>query len=51
MIQRASLRLYQLGIDIVVDECMIRFQGRSKEIMKVPSKPIPEGFKVWALAQ
>ena len=24
--------------------------GRSKEIVNIPSKPTPEGFKIWVLA-
>ena len=24
--------------------------GRAKEIVNIPSKPIPEGFKIWVLA-
>jgi hypothetical protein len=51
LIQRVSLEKCQPGTNISVDECMVRFEGRSKETTKVPSKPIPEGFKIWVLAQ
>jgi len=34
-----------------VDEIIVRFQGRVKETITVPGKPIPTGFKVWAVAQ
>ncbi|KJZ70308.1 hypothetical protein HIM_10315 [Hirsutella minnesotensis 3608] len=50
-IQQASLSLYQPGSLIAVDECMIRYTGRSREITKVPNKPIPVGYKVWVVAQ
>jgi len=30
---------------------MIRYTGRAKEIVTIPGKPTPTGFKVWALAQ
>ncbi|KJZ70015.1 hypothetical protein HIM_10596 [Hirsutella minnesotensis 3608] len=50
-IQRVSLSLYQPGSLIAVDECMIRYTGRSKETTKVPNKPIPVGYKVWVVAQ
>lgn len=35
---------------LAVDEGIQRFQGRAKETVKVPLKPIPEGFKIWCLA-
>lgn len=50
-IQKASLRLYIPGTCIAVDECIIGYQGRSKETVVIPTKPTPEGFKVWAVAQ
>ncbi|KJZ77974.1 hypothetical protein HIM_02611 [Hirsutella minnesotensis 3608] len=50
-IQRTSLRLYNPGSLIAIDECMIRYTGRSKQTTRVPNKPIPKGYKVWASAQ
>ncbi|KJZ68721.1 hypothetical protein HIM_11887 [Hirsutella minnesotensis 3608] len=50
-IQQSSLSLYQPGSLIAIDECMIRYTGRSKETTKVPNKPIPVGYKVWVVAQ
>ena len=38
------------GRDLVVDEIIIRFEGRSKEITTIPNKPIPTGYKVWGAA-
>lgn len=29
---------------------MAQFQGRAKETVKMPSKPIPQDFKIWCLA-
>ena len=34
---------------IVVDEAMVPFSGRSVHTVKLPNKPIGEGYKVWAL--
>jgi hypothetical protein len=39
------------GRNLAVDECMLRFTGRSFDIITIPSKPIPTGYKVWAVAQ
>jgi len=30
---------------------MSRFNGRSHDITTIPSKPIPTGYKIWAIAQ
>ena len=30
---------------------MVKFTGRSKEIVKMPSKPILIGFKIWVMAE
>jgi hypothetical protein len=30
---------------------MVRFTGRSHDIITIPSKPIPTGYKGWAVAQ
>ena len=38
------------GTHLAVDETIQRFMGRAKEIVNIPSKPIPEGFKIWVLA-
>jgi hypothetical protein len=35
---------------LAINEGMIRFKGRSNETTKTPGKPIPEGYKIWALA-
>jgi hypothetical protein len=36
---------------LAVNEIIIRFEGRAKEITTVPNKPTPTGFKVWEAAQ
>ena len=38
------------GTHLTVDETMSRFMGRTAEIVNIPSKPIPEGYKIWVLA-
>ena len=35
---------------LAVDETIKRFMGRAPEIMNIPSKLTPEGFKIWVLA-
>lgn len=50
-IQHASTIFLIPGTSIAVDECMVRFLGRSLDTTTVPNKPIPTGFKVWAVAQ
>jgi hypothetical protein len=39
------------GQDLAVDEIMERFTGQSLDIVTISSKPIPTGYKVWAVAQ
>ncbi|KAF7548562.1 hypothetical protein G7046_g8632 [Stylonectria norvegica] len=50
-IQQASTALFIAGTNLAVDEAMARFTGRLNETTKVPSKPIPLGFKIWVVAQ
>jgi hypothetical protein len=50
-IQKVSCELYHPGTSLTVDECMVPFTGRSKEITVVKNKPTPVGFKVWAVTQ
>ena len=35
---------------LTVDEFIQRFMGRSEDIVNIPSKPVPEGYKIWILA-
>lgn len=50
-IQQVSTAFVELGTCLSVDECMIRFTGRSKATTTVKNKPTPHGFKVWVIAQ
>ena len=50
-LQYASTEFLKPGTNIAVDECMIRYTGRSYQATRVPNKPIPVGFKIWATAQ
>jgi hypothetical protein len=50
-IQAASLRYWVPGTNIAVDECIQHFEGRTLEKVVIPSKPTPEGFKIWAVAE
>lgn len=50
-IQRATTDLVILGINCAIDECMIRYKGRSLETTIVKGKPTPRGLKAWAVAQ
>ena len=45
-IQRVCTELYIPGACLTVDECMVRFTGRSVETTTLPTKPIPTGYKV-----
>ena len=49
--QSIAMQLWRPGSEVSVDEAMIPFNGKSKEIVNLPSKPIPIGFKVWVVAQ
>ena len=39
------------GINLSVDEMMVRCFGRSKHTFKAPNKPIKEGYKIFALCE
>jgi hypothetical protein len=41
---------WEPGSRITVDEIMIRFEGRSHGVTTIPGKPVPTGFKFFALA-
>ena len=41
---------WEPGSRLTVDEVMIRFEGRSSGITTIPGKPVPTGFKYFALA-
>ena len=45
-----SKKLWHPSSELAVDEFMVRFTGRAKEIVTIPSKPIPTGIKGWCTA-
>ena len=49
-IQNTSSRYWRPSSTISVDEAMVRFTGRSKDIVHLPNKPISVGYKIWAIA-
>ena len=46
----ACRQLFLPGIHLAIDESIQPFTGRASEIVNIPSKPYPEGFKLWMLA-
>jgi hypothetical protein len=50
IIRTASQTYMKSGTHIAVDECIQGFQGRASEIVTIPSKPIPTGYKIWVKA-
>ena len=49
-LRKAFKKYWKTGTHLAVDETIQRFMGRAKEIVNIPSKPTPEGFKIWVLA-
>ena len=49
-LRQAFKKYWKTGTHLAVDESIQRFMGRAKEIVNIPSKPTPEGFKIWILA-
>jgi hypothetical protein len=45
------LKYWIPGLNLSIDEMMVRFFGRSKHTFKVPNKPIKEGYKIFALCE
>ena len=43
-------KYYSPGTHLAVDETIKHFIGRAPEIINIPTKPTPEGFKIWVLA-
>ena len=50
-LQHATTELCEPGSHLAVDEAMIRYTGRNKQVTRVPNKPVDTGFKVWIAAQ
>ena len=49
--ERAAQNYYHPGSNISIDETMIRCFGRTKHTIKMPNKPISQGYKIFALAE
>ncbi|SCO88912.1 uncharacterized protein FRV6_13040 [Fusarium oxysporum] len=49
-IQAVSAEIFVPGSHLAVDECMIRYTGRSNETTLVKGKPDPLRFKIWVNA-
>jgi len=43
-------RYWKPGRDLAIDECIEGFTGRTSDIVNIPTKPTPIGFKIWILA-
>ena len=50
MLRQAFKKYWKPGTHLAVDETIQRFKCRAREIVNIPSKPTPEGFKIWVLA-
>jgi hypothetical protein len=49
--ERVAQQHYQPGSNIFVDETMIRCFGRTYHAIKMPNKPIKQGYKIFAIAE
>ena len=49
-LRHAFKQYWTTGTHLTVDESIQRFQGRSAATVNIPSKPVPEGYKIWILA-
>ena len=43
-------KLYNPSAHITINKTIQRFIGRASEIVNIPSKPTPKGFRIWVLA-
>jgi hypothetical protein len=47
---RTKFRAYWIpSTHVAIDECIQGFSGRSADIVNIPSKPTPIGYKIWCL--
>ena len=50
-LRRKFKQYWKTGKHIAIDETIQRFMGRAWETVNIPTKPTPEGYKIWVLAQ
>ncbi|KAJ3454592.1 hypothetical protein MRS44_013192 [Fusarium solani] len=50
-IQAVSMQIFRPGSHPAVDECIIRYTGKSDDITVIKGKPDPIGFKIWVISQ
>jgi hypothetical protein len=43
--------MWSLGTHLSVNKAIITFTGRTDYTIKIKNKPIPQGFKMWYLAE
>lgn len=48
---KASQKYYRPGSNISIDQIMIRCFGRTKHTVKMPNKPIEQGYKIFVFAE
>jgi hypothetical protein len=44
------VKYWRPNTHLAVDECIQAFCGRSADIVTIPTKPTPTGFKIWCIA-
>jgi Transposase IS4 len=49
LIRNACRNAYAPSSNIAIDEVMVAFKGRSKHTVKLKSKPIDTGYKLWCI--
>ena len=43
------MKLYTPGIHLTLNKTIERFTGCTSKIVNIPTKAMPEGFKIWLL--
>jgi Transposase IS4 len=49
-LQRSFMQFYTPSSEVSIDELMVRCFGRSIHTYKMPNKPIPQGYKLFGIA-
>lgn len=50
LLRQRFKKYWKISTHLAVDEAIQRFMGRASEIINIPFKSVPEGFKIWVLA-